>query len=190
MPLELTKECNEINDELQYARGARDKEGKSRNDVKLEQRHDISLIDLRRQILNYDSQIIHFSGHGSPRSALVFKNDRGELEIVPPYALSTLFESLSEKVSLVFLNACYSEEQSRSISKHIDYVIGISDAISNTAARKFAGSFYSSLGFGENVARAFKFALVDLELSSIPEEETPKLLIKEGVDASKPPIWK
>ena len=189
-PLELTKECNEINDELQFARGTRLKQGaSSRNDFKLEQRHDISISDLRRQIQNYDPQIIHFSGHGSPRSALVFKNENAQVEIVPSNALSNLFELLSEKVSLVFLNACYSEEQAKAISKHIDFVIGMSDAISDKAARKFAGSFYSSLGFGESVARAFKFALVDLELSSIPEENTPKLLVKEGADASKPVIW-
>jgi hypothetical protein len=188
-PLELTNECNDIQDELQYARGARE-EGKSRNEFRLEQRHDISIRELRRQIQNYDPQIVHFSGHGSPRSALVFKNDEGEVEIVPSNALSDLFELLSEKVSLVFLNACYSEEQAKSISKHIDYVIGMSKAISDVAARKFAGSFYSSLGFGESVDRAFKFALTDLKLLSIPEEETPKLLIKDGVDVSKPVIWK
>jgi hypothetical protein len=182
-PLELNKECNDINDELQYARG---KAGaKPKNDFRLEQRHDISISELRRQIQNYDPQIVHFSGHGSPRSALVLESDEGQVEIVPSNALSKFFELLSGKVSLVFLNACYSEEQAKAISKHIDFVIGMSKAISDAAARKFAGSFYSSLGFGESVARAFKWALVDLELLSIPEENTPKLLVKEGADTSK-----
>ena len=85
---------------------------------------------MRRQIQNYDPQIVHFSGHGSPRSALVLASDEGEVEIVPSDALSKIFELLSGKVSLVFLNACYSEEQAKAISKHIDFVIGMSNAIS------------------------------------------------------------
>ena len=63
-----------------------------------------------------------------------------QVEIVPSDALSKIFELLSGKVSLVFLNACYSEEQAKAISKHIDFVIGMSKAISDEAARKFAGA--------------------------------------------------
>ena len=172
-PLELIKECNKIEEELRFAAGS--------DKFNFKQHHDMSIEDLRRQILLHKPQIVHFSGHGSPRSALVFKGQNGEVEVVPPTALSNMFEILSKDISLVFLNACYSEEQARAISKHIDFVIGMSRAISDMAAIKFAVSFYSTLAFGRSVADSFKFAKVDLELLSIPEEATPRRIGK-GTD--------
>lgn len=175
--LELIKECNEIEEELQFAAG----KGK----FKLEQHHDISILNLIKVILNKNPQIVHFSGHGSPRSALILKNEKGEVEVVPSDALSKLFEVLSKDISLVFLNACYSEEQAKAISKNVNCVIGMSRAISDKAARKFAVRFYSSIGFGKSVGDAFKLASIELELESIPEESTPRISIKEGLDPSK-----
>ena len=163
--LELVNECNKISDELQYAAG--------KKIFKLEQRHDISLHDLRKQILNYNPQIVHFSGHGSQRSALIFKSDKGDVEVVPSDALSEFFERVSKDISLVFLNACYSEDQAKAISQHVDFVIGMSRTISDEASIAFATSFYSSLGFGLSIDDAFNLAIGDLKLFSIPEDGTP-----------------
>jgi len=178
-PLELNKECNKIDEELRYAAG--------KGIFKLEQYHDISLENLIKQILNYEPHIVHFSGHGSPSSSLIFKNEEnGQIQVVPPNALSKVFKILSKDIPLVFLNACYSEDQAKAIAEHVDCVIGMSRAISDEAARKFSVSFYSSLGFGKSIRDAFDLATVNLELLEIPEESTPKLLVvKEGVDPLK-----
>ena len=97
------------------------------------------------------------------------------------HALSEFFQILGKDIPLVFLNACYSEEQAKAISKHVNYVIGMSRAISDEAAIKFSVSFYSSLGFGKSVEDSFRLAKVDLKFESIPEEATPKLLVNNSV---------
>jgi hypothetical protein len=172
--LELINECNKIEEEIRYAAGS--------DKFNFKQHHDISLEDLRKQILLHNPQIIHFSGHGSEESELIFKDKSGEVQTVPQGALSEFFEILGKDISLVFLNACFSEEQAKAISKHVDFVIGMSRAISDEAAIKFAVSFYSSFGFGKSVEDSFKLAKVDLKFEAIPEEVTPRLLVKEGVD--------
>ena len=179
-PLELINECNKIEEELRFAAGP--------DKFDFRQRHDIALEDLRKQILVHKPQIIHFSGHGSEESELIFKGKNGEVQTVPQGALSEFFEILGKDISLVFLNACYSEEQANAISKHVNFVIGMSRAISDKAAIKFAVSFYSSFGFGKSVEDSFKLAKVDLKFESIPEEATPRLLVKEQMNASNQTI--
>jgi hypothetical protein len=126
-PLDLIKECNLINQKLRSSAG--------RELFKLEQRHDISIKWLIEELLNYNPQILHFSGHGSEKSALIFKNENnGRIEQVPPSALSRLFKVLGKKIDLVFLNACYTEKQARAIAEHVNCVIGMSDAIPDDTA--------------------------------------------------------
>ena len=176
--LELIKECNLINQKIRSSAG--------RELLKLEQRHDISIKWLIEELLNYNPQILHFSGHGSEKSALIFKNENtGQIEEVPPSALSNLFKVLGKKIDLVFLNACYSEKQARAIAEYVNCVIGMSDGISDIAAIEFASTFYSSLGFGRNVNDAFDLAIAQLGLLSKTGDSIPKLIVKEGKSASK-----
>jgi hypothetical protein len=177
--LELIKECNIINQKIRASAGGREL-------FKLEQRHEISIKSLIEELLNYNPQILHFSGHGSDKSALIFKNENtGQSEEVPPIALSNLFKVLSNKIDLVFLNACYSEKQAKAIAEHVDCVIGMSDAVYDTAAIEFASMFYLSLGFKKSVKEAFDLAASQLGLLSIPGDAIPKLIVKEGIDPSK-----
>ena len=177
-PLELIKECNTINQKLRSSA--------EKGTFKLEQRHDISIKWLIEELLNYNPQILHFSGHGSEKSALIFKNENtGEIEEVPQSALSEVFRVLGKDIDLVFLNACYSEKQARTIAKHVNCVIGMSDAIPDDTAIEFASTFYSSLGFGKNIKDAFDLAMIQLGLLSMPGEKIPKLIVKEDMDASK-----
>jgi hypothetical protein len=57
-------------------------------------------------------------------------------------------------------------------------------SIGDTAARVFAAQFYSAIGFGHSVAKAFQQAKAALMLEGIPEDHTPELFTAEGVDAS------
>src|SRR5215204_2645617 len=121
-PSDLINECNRINQKIRSSAG--------RELLKLEQRHDISIKWLIEELLNYNPQILHFSGHGSEKSALIFKNENtGQTEEVPQSALSEVFRVLGKNIDLVFLNACYSEKQAKSIAEHVNCVIGMSDAI-------------------------------------------------------------
>ena len=177
--LDLIKECNIINQKIRASAGGRDL-------FKLEQRHDISIKLLIEELLNYDPKILHFSGHGSEKSALIFTNENtGQSEEVPPDALANLFKALSNKIDVVFLNACYSEKQAKAIAKHINCVIGMSDAVYDTTAIEFASMFYLSLGFKRSIKEAFDLAAVQIGMLSLPGPAVPQLIVKEGIDPSK-----
>ncbi len=60
--------------------------------------------------------------------------------------MAQLFELCSDHVHCVVLNACYSEPQARAIVRHIDYVIGMKQAIGDESAIKFSVGFYDALG--------------------------------------------
>lgn len=138
--------------------------------------------DIRRAILDYQPNIVQFSGHGEGKEGLIFEDNTGESKLVSDKALAGLFELFVDQVECVFLNACYSQIQAESIVKHIPYVIGMSQEISDEAAIEFATGFYDALGAGETFDFAFKFGCNGILLADISEELTPQLLKKSNYD--------
>ena len=165
--LRLGEESREIQEKLQLA--------KLRDQFKLEQRMSVRPADISQALLDVKPKIVHFSGHGTGTGALCFENQAGEIHSIEPDALAALFEQFADQVSCVLLNACYSEIQSKAISAHIDYVIGMNQAIGDKAAIAFAIGFYQALGGGRTVEDAFKLGCVQLRLQNIPEHLTPVL---------------
>jgi hypothetical protein len=178
--LQLNKEYKRIDEELQKS--------KERDKFDVQQRQEVSVRELQPLLLRFEPGIVHFSGHGSEESALVFQNEQENTEIAPPSALTNLFQIINsdeKTIQCVVLNACYSERQAEAISKYVPCVVGMSNAISDEAAIKFAASFYRALGFGRSVNSAFLFGRNDIDLQNIPEEATPKLKYAPGVDPAK-----
>lgn len=132
--------------------------------------------ELQGFLLQHTPNIVHFSGHGSPSGAIILETDSGPGHPVPPKALEDLFSLLAGDIRCVVLNACYSELQARAIAKHVECVIGMSNAITDLAAIRFAASFYQALGYGLSVKIAFDLACNELSLQNIREENTPTLL--------------
>ena len=116
----------------------------------------VRLRDLRRSLLDNKPQIVHFIGHGQ-EDGLVVEDEKGSAVRISTKALAGLFELFSDQVECVILSACYSASQAVAISKHIDYVIGMRNEISDEAAIEFSVGFYDALGAGRSVAEAFKF---------------------------------
>jgi hypothetical protein len=137
-PLRLGEEIREIKDGLERAR--------QRDRFKIESAEAVRDIDIHRSILNYEPQIIHFSGHGAGEEGLIFEDNTGQQKLVDAAALAGLFDSFADQVECVLLNACYSEIQAKAIAQHINYVIGMSQEIGDKAAIKFAVGFYDALG--------------------------------------------
>jgi hypothetical protein len=124
--------------------------------------------------LDENPQIVHFSGHGET-DGLVLANESGEVQLVPPEALSDLFRLSANKIECVLLNACYSASQAEAISQHINYVIGMNKDIGDRAAIEFAVGFYDALGAGRTYGEAYEFGCNAIELQGIPENLTPAL---------------
>lgn len=135
--------------------------------------------DLRRALLDYEPQIVHFSGHGVAAEGLALENETGQTQLVSTSALASLFEVFKDKVECVLLNACYSAEQAEAIRQHIPYVIGMNHEIGDRAALEFAVGFYDALGAGRSIDDAFKLGCVSIELEGIPESLTPVLKHKD-----------
>lgn len=140
--------------------------------------------DIIQAIFEDEPDIIHFSGHGSDTGKLLFQDDSGNVMSVSPAALTSLMKAVRVKVRLVFLNACYSNHQADIIGEEIDFVVGMSDSVSDGAAIQFAGAFYSALGFGRTITESFEIARSALLLNGIMEEDTPKLQARTGASPS------
>ncbi|MCI5120364.1 MAG: CHAT domain-containing protein [Candidatus Electrothrix sp. AUS4] len=150
--------------------------GSLRDNFIFKSSHATTVPDLRRAIQQHKPQIVHFSGHGDGEAGLCFENSQGMIQLVQTDALSDFFKHLSAQIECVVLNACYSEVQAEAIARHIDYVIGMTDSITDQAAIAFAVAFYESLANEEPIESAYKFACTELALLNLKEEHIPKLI--------------
>lgn len=147
-----------------------------RDHFAIEQEWAVRVSDLQSHLLRHQPDIVHFSGHGSAASEIILEDKTGESQTVPTRALEQLFAVLKDNIRCVLLNACYSKKQAQAIAKHIDCVIGMSKAIGDEAAINFAVAFYQALGYGRDVKTAFDLGCVQIDLQSLNEQDTPKLL--------------
>jgi len=164
--LQLDKEVREIDEGLRRA--------SKREQFRLEQKWAVRQRDFYRAILDYQPQIVHFSGHGAYVDGIVLGNEADELAFLNADALSSMFKLFATKgVECVLLNACYSEVQAEAISQYVKYVIGMNKAVGDKAAVAFAVAFYDALGAGEDVE--FAYELGCSQMIGFLEQQTPVL---------------
>ncbi len=168
--LRLGEEFREIQEKLQLA--------KLREQFKLELRMSVRPADISQALLDVQPQILHFSGHGTATGSLCFENQLGENHPIQPDAIAALLEQFANQVTCVILNACYSEIQATAIANHIDYVIGMNQAIGDTAAVAFSIGFYQALGAGRTIEEGYKLGCAQISLQGISEHLTPVLIKK------------
>ena len=139
--------------------------------------------DILQAINETNPTIIHFSGHGTYDGELVLLNPDGTHKLVTKEAISMAMSTASNIIKLVVFNACFSEAQAENVVKYVDSAIGMGTSIGDEAACVFAAQLYSSIGFGNSLNISFKQAIAALMLEGIPEERTPKLYLRDEVDA-------
>jgi hypothetical protein len=140
----------------------------------------VRISDLQPLLLRHRPTIVHFSGHGSPQGEIILEDDYGNAKVVSIQAISKLFSLLSDTIKCVVLNACFSELQAESIAHSIDYVIGLSNSMTDDSAIKFASSFYRALAEGIDIPNAFEMGCVEIHLHGLNEENVPKLVAKKS----------
>lgn len=158
---------------------------KLRDVIRLESRWASRAGDLIDAINEEQPQILHFSGHGSSSNETIFQDRAGGATAVPLSAIAAAIATVSDVVRLVVLNNCYSANVAESIVEEIEAAVGISDSISDDAARLFSRQLYSSLGYGSHLEKAFAQATAALKLEGIPEDQTPQLYTRTDIDAGK-----
>ncbi len=167
-PLRLDEEVREIDAGLTRA--------KHRDRFELKQKWAVRSRDVQRSLLDEAPQIVHFSGHGVGEDGLALEDETGRVKLVSTEAIAGLFELFADQVECVLLNACYSEVQAKAIVQYIPYVIGMNQAVGDTAAREFAVGFYDALGAGREIEFAYRFALSSIRMAGINEADIPVLL--------------
>ncbi|MBW4596778.1 MAG: CHAT domain-containing protein [Brasilonema angustatum HA4187-MV1] len=179
--LRLDKEVREIDEGLRRA--------SKREQFRLEQKWAVSQRDFYRAILDYQPQIVHFSGHGAGSNGIVLEDETEEPVEVNAHALASMFKLFATKgVECVLLNACYSEVQAKAISQHVNYVIGMNQAVGDKTAIAFSVAFYDALAAGQQVEFAYELGCA--VLIKYLEQQTPVLFKKEQISIipSKPEV--
>ncbi|WP_195839099.1 hypothetical protein [Anaerosalibacter bizertensis] len=177
--LRLDEEAREIEENI--------KKSKHRDSIEFKTIWATRPLDILDAINEYKPTIIHFSGHGTADGSLVFEDLNGNSKFVSKDAIVQVISSESDTVKLVFFNNCFSYIQAKEIMKNIDFAIGMFEAISDRAAIIFSSKFYSSIGFGNTVKKAFNHGISALMLEGISEEDTPRLYCREdSLEIDKP----
>lgn len=158
-PLELDRELRQVETALERLLNL--------NQFELLIRWAARVEDLRRELLHEKPQIVHFSGHGAGNYGLVLETDSRQKQFVSTEALAGLFELCKDYVECVLLNACYSETQAIAIHRHINYVIGMNQAILDRAAIQFAIGFYDALAAGRSYEDAYRVGCNAIALMGI-----------------------
>jgi hypothetical protein len=176
--LRLDQEARTVDEALRLA--------KQRDRFQLAQQWAVRTTDLLDALLRYRPQIVHFAGHGSPDGRLLFENDAGEAVAVAAAALGRLFAGV-RGIRCVLLNACWSQRHAKVLTKHVDCVVGMPHAVSDTAAIHFVAGFYRTLGEGGSVQQAYDLGCGQLLAAGGEEKITkkllPRLVTKAGVAA-------
>ncbi len=206
-PLDLNREFREIDEEIRL--------GEFRAAMELIFVPGTRVVDLLRKLNQTHPHIVHFSGHGNIDEEIILESGEGDLASSDstrsspvrdmrrskpmhdasgacsprPLSKSALVDVLrtcnEENIRVVVLNACHTRPQAEALSEVIDCVISMNRAFSDEGAIKFAASFYGALAFGRSVNNAFDQGLARLKAEGLFENETPELLVRAGVDASK-----
>lgn len=172
--LALDEECRAIDLKISAAR--------FRDSLELLTKWAVRPDDLLQHLNQCTPNVVHFSGHGTETEEILLLDSRSRCQAVPKDALRQLFSTLKDNIRVVVLNACYARPQAEAIAEVIDCAIGMKRAIGDKAAIVFAASFYRAIAFGRSVHDAFQQGKAAVMLEGIPEQDTPVLLARRGVD--------
>lgn len=166
--LRLEEEARDIEEGLRRA--------KDRDRFLFKSRWAVCPEDIRRGILDFSPNVVHFSGHGVEEDGgLIFENEAGQAQPVSPKALSGLFRLFSKHVRCVVLNACYSKIQADAIAQHINFVVGMQREIKDRSAIAFSVGFYDALGASRSIEEAYDFGCNAIHLKGLEEQHIPIL---------------
>lgn len=166
--IRLDEEYRKVEDGLERS--------KYRDKIVLKSKWATRIIDLRRAMLDFLPDIVHFCGHGEGVNGIFLEDENGNSKLVSNEALSNFFELFSEQVKCVLLNACHTIHQANTIGYHIDYVIGMSGKIEDKTAIEFAVAFYDGICSGNSIDFSFKIAINAIQMEGNEDHILPTLI--------------
>jgi hypothetical protein len=172
--LKLTQELRQIEEQLSAVR--------HRDTVEFIPRLAVRTDDLQRALQEVEPHIVHFSGHGDEGEGICLESPEGISDRVDQASLVELLGILKNNIRLVVLNACRTWSLAEAIATNIDCAIGMRTDVGDAAAIEFSVAFYRAIGNGYSVKVAFELGRNALKLKKIPEDRTPELYRRSGVD--------
>ncbi|HEU4404504.1 MAG TPA: SUMF1/EgtB/PvdO family nonheme iron enzyme [Polyangiaceae bacterium] len=139
--------------------------------------------DLRRHLLKYKPDIVHFAGHGDGEGGLRFLDDKQRPVAVRVEALASIVQACCDEVRLVVFNACFSAEQADALRRRVGLAVGMRGGVDDGAAIAFAGAFYEALGHGRSVRAAFEAGVGAAKAVDASPGAMPRLLERHDVRA-------
>lgn len=128
---------------------------KQRDRYRIEPRLAVRFDDISQALMDYEPQVVHFSGHGDEHGNLCIENDNGTLDTITPLGLAKLFGQHRSTIRCVVVNACHTLRLAEALATKIDHVIGMRYQIGDEAAIEFSVGFYLALFAGRTVPDAF-----------------------------------
>lgn len=156
-------------------------EGPFRDNFEIYKHTAIQPMDLQKLLLQHQPHIVHFCGHGHKTEKIILGGAPGRPTTVDKRGLTQVFSLYNHHVRLVVLNACYTNNLARSITKAVDYAVGTGKGIGDKAGVAFAGALYRALGFGKSIKEAFASAKAELCLTRMPRAQGHELFMREGL---------
>ncbi|HYZ83725.1 MAG TPA: hypothetical protein VE621_04960 [Bryobacteraceae bacterium] len=141
--------------------------------------------DVLRDLRSKKPHIIHFSAHGNPSAQIVLLAEDGREQSIPRSVMTKLLDATKGQTRVVVLSFCFSNRQAQDFRTLVDCVIGIEKAIEVAHAQTYTKYFYRGLADGYPVGMAHDNAVLELRSQSVPDEQIPKLLLRDGVDANE-----
>lgn len=143
---------------------------------------EVSRVSFKESIEEVNPDILHFSGHGDGEGIMVHNSNSNGSEQISAKSLDSLFLYLKEqgvKIKAVVLNACYTENQSMAIAKHIPYVIGTTVTVGDRIAKDFSIGYYFKLTQNNmDFENAFRSGVVQAEMSGAQKSDF--IMFKNG----------
>ncbi len=138
--------------------------------------------DIRRGLLDYEPEILHFSGHGSEQGVEVLDEVGAFTNTVSNQEISQLLEIFKEKVVCAIFSSCDSNRLADTVVKHIPYVIGMKEDIPDNASIAFSSAFYDGIGAGSSIEDAFKLGCLAIETEEDFDENTHSIPVLKKRD--------
>lgn len=171
----------EVRQVQQALRGA-----KYRDRIEILLRPAATFQDLLDGLNDVRPHIVHFSGHAG-QEAIQF--DCGD--VIKPAGEAVDFTLLVEALAatdqppeLLVLNACDSLEGVTVVLPAVPVIIGMSDAVPDTAAIVFSQQFYAAIASGQSVGAALKQGKVKIKAVLLDDQtsELPDFIAREDVN--------
>jgi hypothetical protein len=174
--IRVDEEAREVHENLRH--------GPQRDSFELHLHPAVRAGDLQPLLMEYEPHIVHFSGHSSHATKIIFEGGGGKGKQIKTKALVNVFRLYSHHVRMVVLNACLTDSQAEALTQVIDCAVGIDRIIGDQAAVKFAGAFYLALSYGKTIRNAFDSAQAQLDMLDLPRSKGLQLFTRTEKDTT------